>query len=50
MATPLYKGMKTKGTSFYAFPSAAEDMNLAFSNDHYKISFTKFALLNIPEQ
>jgi len=50
MATPLYKKMKSKGTSFYAFPSAAEDMNLAFSNDHYKLNFTKFVLLNIPEQ
>lgn len=50
MATPLYKSMKSRGTSFYAFPSAAEDMNLAFSNDNYKINFTKFVLLNIPAQ
>mgnify|MGYP005846586123 CR=1 FL=1 len=50
MATPLYKSMKSRGTSFYAFPSAAEDMNLAFSNNNYKINFTKFVLLNIPEQ
>lgn len=50
MSTPLYKSMKTRGTSFYAFPSACEDMNLAFQNDSYKINFSKFALLNIPEQ
>jgi hypothetical protein len=50
MATPLFKSMKKKGTSFFAFPSAAADMNLAFSNDNYKLNFTKFALLNIPEQ
>ena len=50
MSTPLYKSMKTRGTSFYCFPSSAEDMNLAFQNDSYKINFSKFALLNIPEQ
>jgi len=50
MATPLFKSMKNKGTSFFAFPSAANDMNLAFSNDNYKLNFTKFTLLNIPEQ
>jgi len=49
MATPLYKSMK-KSTTFYAFPSAAQDLNLAFSNDNYKLNFTKFALLNIPEK
>jgi len=50
MATPLYKSMKKRGSSFFAFPSAAQDMNLAFSNDNYKLNFTKFVLLNIPEQ
>ena len=50
MATPLYIKMKNKGTSFYAFPSAASDLNLYFQNDNYKINFTKFMLLDIPEQ
>lgn len=45
MATPLYKKMKDRGTSFYVFPSAAEDLN-----SNYKITYTKFALLNLPEQ
>ena len=50
MATPLLKRLKQRGTSFYAFPSYSIDSNLASSNDHYKLNFTKFALLNIPTQ
>jgi len=50
MACPIFKSMKQRGTTFYAFPSASEDLNLAFSNDNYKLNFTKFTLLNIPEQ
>ena len=50
MSTPLYKSLKARGTSFYAFPSAASDLNLANYNDFYDLNFTKFALLNIPMQ
>lgn len=50
MGCPLYKSMKARGTTFYSFPSASSDMNLAFTNDNYKINFSKFALLNIPKQ
>jgi hypothetical protein len=50
MATPLFKRMKSKGTSFYAFPSSSSDLNLANYNDFYDLNFTKFALLNIPRQ
>lgn len=50
MSTPLYKRLKSRGTSFFAFPSAASDLNLANYNDFYKLNFTKFALLNIPRQ
>jgi len=50
MGTPLYKPMKVRGTSFFAFPSAAHDLNLANYSDDYSINFTKFALLNIPQQ
>jgi hypothetical protein len=50
MATPLYKRFKNRGTSFYAFPSSASDLNLANNNNFYNINFTKFALLNIPRQ
>lgn len=39
MSTPLYRKMKSKGTSFFAFPSTSTDPNPKFS---------KFALLNIP--
>jgi len=50
MSTPLYKSLKSRGTSFYAFPSASSDINLANYNDYYNLNFTKFALLNIPKQ
>jgi len=50
MSCPLYKNFKARGTSFYAFPSSANDLNLANYNDYYDLNFTKFALLNIPRQ
>ena len=50
MATPLYKAMKERGTSFYAFPSAAEDINQAHNNQNFKVNFTKFVCLNFPNQ
>jgi len=49
MASPLYKKMK-RGTSFYAFPNAIEDLNLVNMNDKFTMSFSKYVLLNIPEQ
>ena len=50
MATPLFSAFKQRGTTFYCFPSSSQDINLAFQNDQYKMTFTKFTLLNIPEQ
>jgi hypothetical protein len=49
-STPLYKGLKPNGTSFYAFPGAAEDISAAYQNSNYKMYFSKFALLNFPKQ
>jgi len=48
--TPLYKKLKTNGTSFYAFPSAAEDISAAYQNSNYKMYFSKYVLLNLPKQ
>jgi hypothetical protein len=50
MATPLYKGLKSNGTTFYAFPGAAEDISAAYQNSNYKMYFSKYALLNFPSQ
>jgi hypothetical protein len=50
MATPLYKSLKNQGTTFYAFPSAAEDISAAYQNSNYKMYFSKYALLNLPKQ
>jgi len=50
MATPLYKKMKPRGTSFYSFPSAIHDKNLVDMNDKMTMTFSKYVLLNIPEQ
>jgi hypothetical protein len=49
-STPLYKFLKSNGTSFYAFPGAAEDISAAYQNSNYKMYFSKFALLNFPKQ
>jgi hypothetical protein len=50
MVTPLYKSLKQNGTTFYAFPGAAEDISAAYQNENYSMNFSKFILLNIPEQ
>jgi hypothetical protein len=49
-STPLYKFLKPNGTSFYAFPGAAEDISAAYQNDNYKMYFSKYILLNFPTQ
>ena len=48
--TPLYKKLKDNGTSFYAFPGAAEDISAAYQNQSYKMYFSKYVLLNFPKQ
>ena len=48
--TPLYKSLKTNATTFYAFPSAAEDISAAYQNSNYKMYFSKYTLLNLPKQ
>ena len=48
--TPLYKSLKSNGTSFYAFPGAAEDISAAYQNENYKMYFSKYILLNFPKQ
>ena len=40
-STPLYKGLKTSGTSFYVFPGASEDISAAYQNSNYKMYFSK---------
>lgn len=49
-STPLYKGLKSNGTSFYAFPGAAEDISASYQNSNYKMYFSKYVLLNFPKQ
>lgn len=50
MVTPLYKSLKENGTSFYAFPGAAEDISAAYQNSNYKMYFSKYTLLDLPKQ
>lgn len=50
MQCPLYKYLKENGTSFYAFPGAAEDISAAYQNSNYKMYFSKYVLLNFPVQ
>ena len=49
-STPLYKSLKPNGTSFYAFPGAAEDISAAYQNTNYKMYFSKYTLVNLPKQ
>ncbi len=49
-STPLYKSLKSNGTTFYAFPGAAEDISAAYQNNNYKMYFSKYVLLNFPKQ
>jgi len=49
MSTPLYNKMK-RGNSFYAFPNAIHDWNESKMGENFTFSFTKYALLNIPQQ
>jgi len=49
-STPLYKSLKPNGTSFYAFPGAAEDISAAYQNSNYKMYFSKYVLVNLPKQ
>jgi glutaredoxin 2 len=48
--TPLYKKLKENGTSFYAFPGAAEDISVSYQNVNHKMYFSKYVLLNLPKQ
>ena len=50
MQTPLYKYLKQNGTSFYAFPGAAEDISAAYQSENYKMYFSKYVLLNFPKE
>jgi len=50
MSCPLYKAMKTNGTSFYAFPGASEDISTSRSNPNTNFYFSHFVLLNLPAQ
>jgi len=50
MVCPLYKTLKQNGTSFYAFPGAAEDISAAHQNSNYKMYFSKYVLLDLPIQ
>lgn len=47
---PLYKRMKSNGTSFYSFPGASEDMSASNNNPNINMYFSKYVLLNLPKQ
>lgn len=46
--TPFIRPIRVQGGTFYTFPSSVEDINFTFSNPSYDITFSKFALLDIP--
>jgi len=48
-STPLYKRLRSKGTTFLAFPSSSNDFNTVSFQETFDVQVTKFVLLNIPK-
>ena len=46
--TPLIKPIQNRTGAFYIFQSAVNDSNLINSQENYKFSYTKYALLRLP--
>lgn len=49
MATPLINSLRTNGGTFYTFTSATNDISGTFADDDRKFTFSKFALLDLPD-
>lgn len=47
--TPFIRPIPAQGGAFYTFTSAGEDLTLTFNQSTTKFSFSKFALLNLPD-
>ena len=47
--TPLVKPIDSKTGTFYAFQSAINDSNLIGSQDNFRFTYSKYAMLRIPE-
>ncbi len=47
--TPYIRPISVQGGTFYTFSSAAEDLTLTFNNSLKKFTFSKYALLKLPE-
>ena len=47
--TPYIRPIAVQGGTFYTFSSAAEDLTLTFNNSLKKFTFSKYALLKLPE-
>lgn len=48
--TPLYKRLKSSGTSFFCMVGSQEDISASYQNTNYKMYFSKYTLLNLPKQ
>lgn len=46
---PFIRPIQMQGGTFYTFVSAAEDLSLTFNNSGKKFSFSKYALLDLPD-
>jgi len=47
--TPFIRPIAVQGGTFYTFSSAAEDLTLTFNKSLKKFTFSKYALLKLPE-
>lgn len=50
MATPFISPIKNQGGTFYQFQSAIEDFNFTNSSSNKEFRFSRFALLDLPNQ
>lgn len=46
---PFIRPIQVQGGSFYTFTSASEDLSLTFNNSGKKFTFSKYALLDLPD-
>lgn len=49
MATPLINRLRVSGGTFYTFTSATNDLSASFGDSDVKFTFSRFALLNLPD-
>ena len=45
---PIFKGLRSEGSTFYTFSGATNDSVLLFATDNIRMNFSKFVCLRLP--